>query len=370
MKHTKRLLTILLATALMVTMIPVGTGFGASKTPVGKVNVRIEDTIATPAGEDWQAPQGVMLDKQVNIYEDDTVFDVVVRTCKENKIKLKTTGGSYVTEVGSLKAASRGESSGWMFKMNEWFPNQGLDCYTVAGGELQDGDDLVLQYTLNWGADLGADFMDTDTRLAALSADKGMLTPAFDPEVKEYTLNLPKNAASVTLTASMHNKFNKASGMADGVPVHSLKNIAVKDGTEIAINCTDAMNADLGSYTVKVALTLDEDPAERIKAGVENTTIKASSAAGKSNGTSYIRVKWAKSKGYKVDYYEIYKSTKKGVFSDKPYFKTSNGTWKSYKNTKGVKKGIRYYYKVRGVREVGGETVYTKWSNQAIRTAK
>ena len=107
---------------------------------------------------------------------------------------------------------------------------------------------------------------------------------------------------------------------------------------------------------------------EKLKEGVRNTTIRLRSTLG--NG--FIRLDWEKSAGYKVDCYEVYKSTKRySGYGTEPYFETKQGGltgW--YKNTKELKKGVRYYYKVRGVREIAGETVYTKWSTKAWRLVK
>lgn len=112
----------------------------------------------------------------------------------------------------------------------------------------------------------------------------------------------------------------------------------------------------------------DEEKAERIKAGVEKTTIKLRSTFSKKNN---IQLKWTKSKGYKVDYYEVFKSTKRfSGFGTKAYYKTSTGTKNTYINTKELKKGTRYFYKVRGVRIINGEKVYTQWSNKAWRISR
>ena len=52
------------------------------------------------------------------------------------------------------------------------------------------------------------------------------------------------------------------------------------------------------------------------------------------------------------------------------YYKTSTGTKNFYINTKELKKGTRYFYKVRGVRVINGEKVYTQWSNKAWRISR
>lgn len=96
--------------------------------------------------------------------------------------------------------------------------------------------------------------------------------------------------------------------------------------------------------------------------GVQNTTIKLSSSL-LSKG---IKLKWKKSKGFKVDQYQIYRAVKKNGKYSRIYL-TKKGTTTSVTNRKNLKKGKRYFYKVRGVRTIAGKTFYTKWSNKANR---
>ena len=133
---------------------------------------------------------------------------------------------------------------------------------------------------------------------------------------------------------------------------------------------TEVPNLKTGDKLVVIVETAAEKNA-RLKAGVENTTIKMYYKKGEI-GKGWIKLRFKKSFGYKVDNYEIFRSAKKKTnFGDEAWFVTkTNKTKGFYKNGKSVKKGTRYYYKMRGVREIAGETVYTQWSNIVMRTGR
>ena len=111
------------------------------------------------------------------------------------------------------------------------------------------------------------------------------------------------------------------------------------------------------------------NPANRnmkIIKGVKNTTITLKSKLTKKNK---ILLTWKKAKGYKVDRFEIYRSVKKNSgYGKKSFFVTKNGDVSTYLNTKNLRTGKTYYYKLRGVRVIDGEKHYTRWSNKAWGT--
>ena len=100
------------------------------------------------------------------------------------------------------------------------------------------------------------------------------------------------------------------------------------------------------------------DPAELVK----GLKITAKSTAKKGS----ITVKWSVVGEADIDGFEVWKSKK----HSNGYKKAFTTTKKTYKNSKGLKKGTRYYYKVRAYKVIDGVKVTSDWSNKARRVAK
>ena len=133
----------------------------------------------------------------------------------------------------------------------------------------------------------------------------------------------------------------------------------LKTGDKVEITFKDKTSDPSGTLT----------PAQsKLAKGVRNTTIVLKSKLTKSGK---IRLTWTKSKDYKLDYLEVYRSTKKNSgYGKKPFFTTKSGSTAKYLNTKSLKKGKTYYYKLRGVRIIDGKKYYTQWSNKTWKTVK
>lgn len=92
---------------------------------------------------------------QVTFYEGESVFNVLQRTCKQQGIHMefKNTpiyNSAYIEGIGNLYEFDCGELSGWMYKVNDWFPNYGCSRY-----QLKEGDKIEWLYTCKLGADIG-----------------------------------------------------------------------------------------------------------------------------------------------------------------------------------------------------------------------
>ena len=105
---------------------------------------------------------------------------------------------------------------------------------------------------------------------------------------------------------------------------------------------------------------------KRIIKGVKNTEIELEITVNKDGN---IVIKWKKSKGYRVDGFEILRAVKKNGKYSKIYT-TKSGKASRIINAKNLKDGKRYYYKVRGVRTIDGKKYYTEWSDIESKKVK
>lgn len=100
----------------------------------------------------------ILAPTQVSFESGETVFDVLTRVCEACEIQIEYSwtplyDSYYIEGIHQLYEFDCGPQSGWMYKVNEWFPNYGCSAYKLTGGE-----SIVWCYTcVGLGADVGGD---------------------------------------------------------------------------------------------------------------------------------------------------------------------------------------------------------------------
>lgn len=121
------------------------------------------------------------------------------------------------------------------------------------------------------------------------------------------------------------------------------------------------VDAIVNNLKIEVQSQRDKEIVSIVKV-VQN---KLKAYKGKKIRVSFKRVSWGKALDKKISDYQVYRSTKK----TKSFKKVATLTKKTsktikYYNKKGLKRGKKYYYKVRGrIKLANGKYAYTKWSS-------
>ena len=94
-------------------------------------------------------------EKTVSFYEGESVFHLLLREMKRNKIHMEFENtpiynSSYIEGIANLYEFDCGELSGWMYRVNDWFPN-----YSCSRYRIQPGDRIEFVYTCDLGVDVG-----------------------------------------------------------------------------------------------------------------------------------------------------------------------------------------------------------------------
>lgn len=198
-----------------------------------------------------------------------------------------------------------------------------------------------------------------------LLADKEAITDFGDGRV-EITLEIPNTLLGRELVAVYIGEKDRIERF-DGKII--TKKSADKNGKETETKYYSFETDHFSVYALAEKSTVDEyektQKNQKLISGVKKTTVKLSSTASKKK----IKLSWKKSKGYKVDAYEVYRKTSKSGKYTK-VFTTKKPVSLSWTNSKKLKSGKTYYYKVRGVRTVDGNKYYTKWSNITSKKIK
>ncbi|MFD2129779.1 DUF4430 domain-containing protein [Pseudogracilibacillus auburnensis] len=113
--------------------------------------------------EKYVPNDGVILENTEYVLRpNDTVFDILQRTIRHNKIHMEFQGADenaynsvYIQGINHLYEFSAGPLSGWMYAVNGEFPNYGVSKY-----ELEDGDEIEFLYTCDLGRDLGHHYLE------------------------------------------------------------------------------------------------------------------------------------------------------------------------------------------------------------------
>lgn len=198
-----------------------------------------------------------------------------------------------------------------------------------------------------------------------LLADKEAITDFGDGRV-EITLEIPNTLLGRELVAVYIGEKDRIERFNGKIIT---KKSADKNGKETETKYYSFETDHFSVYALAEKSTVDEyektQKNQKLISGVKKTTVKLSSTASKKK----IKLSWKKSKGYKVDAYEVYRKTSKSGKYTK-VFTTKKPVSLSWTNSKKLKSGKTYYYKVRGVRTVDGNKYYTKWSNITSKKIK
>lgn len=104
-----------------------------------------------------EVPQnGVIYEtKTVAYFNGESVFNLLVRETAKNKIQMDFVNtpiynSAYIRGIHNLYEFDCGNLSGWMYKVDGWFPNYGCSRY-----QLKPGDKVEWVYTCDLGKDVG-----------------------------------------------------------------------------------------------------------------------------------------------------------------------------------------------------------------------
>ena len=251
----KRIFSFLLAVLMILGMFPLNALADPTNS---KVRVIVSnDTYSKADGAPWE---GTLVDEWVNIDQNSTMMSAVVDALTKNDYEQEGAENNYISTINGLSEFDGGSMSGWMGTLNDWFTNEGFGAFTVKDGTLNDGDEIHIMYTCDYGEDLGGSWGNANKKVKAVSFSAGTLDKTFSPDAKEYILTVPAETTALTVTPTAANKNYQVRTSVGTTEYKRTASVPVVDGTVITVKCGDpkwpSMNGSDGdaqvyTFTVK-----------------------------------------------------------------------------------------------------------------------
>ena len=226
-------------------------------TGFGKVHVIVENTTFTkdkwPKNKEYW--DGTLVDTWVDLKHESTMMTCIVAALDEFDYKQSGAESNYIATINGLSEKDGNAKSGWMGTLNDWFTNYGFGAFSVAEGDLSDGDVIRVMYTNNTtndnaGGDLGGTWGNKNTTLSDLTVSGGQLLTEFTPGQSggtyEYTLAIDSAKADIQVTPTAANKNyltkiflnEKVTDNTEGFSFYKrTQTIPVKAGDAIYVGC-------------------------------------------------------------------------------------------------------------------------------------
>ncbi len=141
---------------------------------------------------------------------------------------------------------------------------------------------------------------------------------------------------------------------------NAVSKAATKEDIDIIVKDVNQRIGMLKTLEQKQALKVEKDEFKNMRVQAQSKLITV-------KGKKAIRISWTEP-NENIDGYEVFRSLKRNSgYGTNPYFQTTNT---KYVNTKNLKSGKTYYYRVRAYKMIDGTKIYSSWSFKVFRTIK
>lgn len=178
--------------------IPVG------KAKLGSIKVVIENTTDTNI-----SPNGVIVDALVDLYEDDSMMNLIARATNQETIEFSLGAYGEISKIAGIEGIY---PAGWMVFLNDWSIHLGATEFTTnsthifSNGDLKSGDVIKVAYSTDFGPDVNAIWGINNKNLSSILFSKGELDKTFSSDKYTYDLLVESSDKEILITPSAMNK--------------------------------------------------------------------------------------------------------------------------------------------------------------------